>query len=1517
MKAKHVGFDDWDIDYIYHISDIHIRLYQRMKEYQYCFDRLYEMIGQDNRPHSIIVVTGDIVHSKNELSPECDMMTFDFLQNLSKLKPTLLIAGNHDALLNNPNRTDTLSSILHERMAPNLYFLKHTGVYKFRNLHVYVDSCLDKDTVDMTQKIQEEGIHIALYHGGIVGWRNVKGYISDHGENYMENFRGMDYVLLGDIHMFQYMSTSNPVAAYSGSLISQNFGETDREHGILEWDLIKKTQRLRPLENPYRFQDLYLLPNEQVRTDHVITHWNEATIAPFGQIKVYATADDIYSRDILQKLQQRSKKSSFHYQSNNNVVRNDVTDKCSTEDDVNYLLRDYVESHVSSSLRDDILSELSTEWTQQEHLQVAMQWNIRSIRFSNLFGYGTNNSIDFTNSLEKRTIGIFGENSVGKSTIIDILSLLLFDKVTRFSHGLTIPKEVIHFQEKEASGEICLQIGSDEYTIEKTYKRLKTDKIKLVSKFFQTTDGVRKELTGEQRKKTNVFIEQIIGRYDVFIYINSYLQQREQSFRDMSPSQKKRFLNELYGYHCFADMEKKHRELYRQLDTQYKTKEETYRKINQQILEHDETLIESEIATMEQELVCLEKKVETITKEKEKLLVSLQLTEDSFLYKRKEIEDEKTSVTKLFENQTNECQEAQDFLSKWTDHFLLQQWDQIRDCPLYETWKPSAKMTKQKWNTFYSDLQCHTQTDDTVLFSLRKKICSLFKTLNDSVILVDSTILEKYPLKNIQSLKKEYNSIEQRKPVVEESLKQMYNQLQFDISLLQKNSHYMHQTEEFKEKQKKIQSKKQEAHLQKAVYDNYLCFLKNESGISFLDNHYRYEKGNSLYTKFSPFQKGTRVAWEREFHRVRDFHSISVTDLRTDLQKKNDALSLLESQLNIPRGMEFPSDKVRQCQKELKKKKYTCVNCSLEWTSTDDKHLNQLEQTESKVFMLRTEIDMLQEMIHDISFKPNPKCNICLQNKDYVLRLQRQTKQKNKQVEFEQVSKNHDKLVHYFTKRFTATKDVHFAECLEDTTVAKIRQSLTKKKNCLEKVAKQTETRTECTRILKEQEEHNVYTSVLENFKNVKREKEETESRYHEICDFYSKKDVYQYLEVQWQWKDYLPTTMSDLQQIIMSYDQQYETLEKTVQELVEEEVNLQEEMETFEKTWLANQRIATNIGEQEFELKRLQSLKEWVREVSKYEELQQQTAQLQEIQKLEHMEKQCKLFLEHQKSIHVLCQVWDSPPLWNVNVDEVVNKVEKYKGTVQQFLNCTKFHQERITILDDNLECLSLQWKRDQENIKTIETMEAMRRDLKQDSCTLEKTVFEKRLLLRQVQHYKAEMKEQKNSLYDLQRKKEKEWELCNILDKDGLPLYLLRKKMAQMEHQMNELLCPFLPEKHVRFFIEQKSIEFGVVTTSQPDKMCNYFGGMETFIIELVVKLTFSKFSILPRSNFFIIDEGISVMDQQNISNISSLFQFLSNLVTNVLLISHIPQIQDFVDKSIYIHKKNGKSHVEFLNR
>jgi len=129
-------------------------------------------------------------------------------------------------------------------------------------------------------------------------------------------------------------------------------------------------------------------------------------------------------------------------------------------------------------------------------------------------------------------------------------------------------------------------------------------------------------------------------------------------------------------------------------------------------------------------------------------------------------------------------------------------------------------------------------------------------------------------------------------------------------------------------------------------------------------------------------------------------------------------------------------------------------------------------------------------------------------------------------------------------------------------------------------------------------------------------------------------------------------------------------------------------------------------------------------------------------------------------------------------------------------------------------------------------------------------------------------------------------------------------------IEEQINELIQPFLP-KRIVFSIEKKSIDVGI-KTNLDNHLCNYLGGMESFIVDLSFKLTFSKFSMIPKSNFFIIDEGISVMDQKMIYNINHLFNFLSNLTSNVLLISHIPQVKDWVTTSLDVYKKGEHSYI-----
>jgi DNA repair exonuclease SbcCD ATPase subunit len=88
-----------------------------------------------------------------------------------------------------------------------------------------------------------------------------------------------------------------------------------------------------------------------------------------------------------------------------------------------------------------------------------------------------------------------------------------------------------------------------------------------------------------------------------------------------------------------------------------------------------------------------------------------------------------------------------------------------------------------------------------------------------------------------------------------------------------------------------------------------------------------------------------------------------------------------------------------------------------------------------------------------------------------------------------------------------------------------------------------------------------------------------------------------------------------------------------------------------------------------------------------------------------------------------------------------------------------------------------------------------------------------------------------------------------------------------------------------------------------------------MEAFIVDLSLKLIFSKFSKQPKSNFFIIDEGISVFDQERISNIGILFNFLSSISEHIFLISHLPTIKDFVTQSIEVMKdEEHKSYLVF---
>ena len=227
------------VDYIFHIADIHLRNWKRHKEFKEVFDKVFKEV--DNLPpNSIVTVGGDIVHAKTDMSPELIEMVSYLFTNLADRVPTIVIAGNHDANLNNKHRLDALTPIVKGLNHNNLYYLRNSGLYEIGDIAVSVMSLLDEPenyiTYDKIKKPEQYKKLVALYHGTIANSKVDSGLVLSHGLDW-DTFSGYDVVPLGDIHKRQVLSNLDPTIFYPGSLVQQNFGEAFEHHGYALLDL--------------------------------------------------------------------------------------------------------------------------------------------------------------------------------------------------------------------------------------------------------------------------------------------------------------------------------------------------------------------------------------------------------------------------------------------------------------------------------------------------------------------------------------------------------------------------------------------------------------------------------------------------------------------------------------------------------------------------------------------------------------------------------------------------------------------------------------------------------------------------------------------------------------------------------------------------------------------------------------------------------------------------------------------------------------------------------------------------------------------------------------------------------------------------------------------------------------------------------------------------------------------------------------------------------------------------------
>ena len=117
---------------VIHFSDLHIRLFKDHDLYKSILETAFSE-WKSLQPDRI-VFTGDLVHSKNQMTPELIEFVAWTLTECSKIAKTILIIGNHDFLENNSSRLDALTPIIDSLNNENIVYLKDRGTYEDDNV---------------------------------------------------------------------------------------------------------------------------------------------------------------------------------------------------------------------------------------------------------------------------------------------------------------------------------------------------------------------------------------------------------------------------------------------------------------------------------------------------------------------------------------------------------------------------------------------------------------------------------------------------------------------------------------------------------------------------------------------------------------------------------------------------------------------------------------------------------------------------------------------------------------------------------------------------------------------------------------------------------------------------------------------------------------------------------------------------------------------------------------------------------------------------------------------------------------------------------------------------------------------------------------------------------------------------------------------------------------------------------------------------------------------------------------
>lgn len=464
--------ENCQVNRLFCMADIHIKNnVTDHKIYYHVFENLFKELKKQNvNENDLIVIAGDIVDNGFGMSPHGILMLKFFYKKLAEFAPIINILGNHEYKLD----VDMVTPILKDDFESKhkIYFLLDNKVYLYGNI-AFVHTRFDSEVTTQCKKYNDNYTTVGLFHGIAINGKCDNGFVA-RSQFGMDDFVDCKYLVCGDLHTHQYLRKDH-TAFYPGSLIQQKKNEP-MIHGIELVEIEKGKCSFIEIQNDYKKMELEIDDNGDISNYDI----NElAKNTKYADINItYGKNNSKMMENIMKKFEENGititdfkKKPTFGLLNVDTSVKiGKKTHKLSnikTKDNFVDFFYNYVMSKHDVGDKDKFKTHLNMLITDSEidnDLMTKKNVSITDIKINNLLIYGENTGLNIESI--NGILGVCQSNSFGKSSLCEMISLILFGKTPRCSNS----KSFIRRGQSCGIGSVKMVINDTEYEVTRTIK---------------------------------------------------------------------------------------------------------------------------------------------------------------------------------------------------------------------------------------------------------------------------------------------------------------------------------------------------------------------------------------------------------------------------------------------------------------------------------------------------------------------------------------------------------------------------------------------------------------------------------------------------------------------------------------------------------------------------------------------------------------------------------------------------------------------------------------------------------------------------------------------------------------------------------------------------------------------------------------------------------------------------------------------------------------------------------------